>query len=108
MTSLLECEALLRGKAVTCLGTPFYAGWGLTRDHGPIPPWRHAKPSLPALVQATLIDYPRYHDPVTNQPCPVEVVVDRLMSDSPIRVGPGLRLLSKLQGVFASYAHLWR
>lgn len=34
MTSLLGFEALLRGKAVTCLGAPFYAGWGLTTDLG--------------------------------------------------------------------------
>ena len=108
MTSLLGFEALLRGKAVTCLGTPFYAGWGLTRDHAPALTWRSAQPSLAALVHATLIDYPRYHDPVTNAPCPVEVVVDRLISESPVRSGLGLRLLSKVQGIFASYAHIWR
>ncbi|KKK94166.1 hypothetical protein LCGC14_2685580, partial [marine sediment metagenome] len=28
MTSLTGFEALLRGKPVTCLGAPFYAGWG--------------------------------------------------------------------------------
>ena len=32
LTSLTGFEALLRGKAVTCYGQPFYAGWGLTRD----------------------------------------------------------------------------
>ena len=37
MTSLLGFEALLRGKSVTCLGLPFYAGWGLTDDHHPAP-----------------------------------------------------------------------
>jgi capsular polysaccharide export protein len=37
MTSLLGFEALLRGKQVTCLGAPFYAGWGLTTDLGPVP-----------------------------------------------------------------------
>ena len=29
-TSLAGFEALLRGKAVTTHGVPFYAGWGLT------------------------------------------------------------------------------
>jgi capsular polysaccharide export protein len=28
MTSLLGFEALIRGKSVTCLGLPFYCGWG--------------------------------------------------------------------------------
>ena len=37
MTSLAGFEALIRGKPVTCLGAPFYAGWGLTRDLGPLP-----------------------------------------------------------------------
>ncbi|KJF71937.1 capsular biosynthesis protein [Agrobacterium arsenijevicii] len=32
ITSLLGFEALLRGKRVTCLGLPFYAGWGATDD----------------------------------------------------------------------------
>ncbi|WP_291239525.1 capsular polysaccharide biosynthesis protein, partial [Gemmobacter sp.] len=35
LTSTLGFEALLRGKPVTCLGAPFYAGWGLTHDLSP-------------------------------------------------------------------------
>jgi len=108
LTSLLGFEALLRGKSVTCLGVPFYAGWGLTRDLGQIPDRRFARPSLAQLTHATLIDYPRYFDPVTKQPCPPEVVVERLQNSTLPRQRPGLRLLAKLQGVFASYAHLWR
>lgn len=108
MTSLLGFEALLRGLPVTTLGAPFYAGWGLTTDLGDIPPRRRATPSLAGLVHATLIDYPRYLDPKTGLPCPVEVAVERLASgDIPAR-GPTLRLLSKLQGLLASHAHLWR
>jgi capsular polysaccharide export protein len=61
-----------------------------------------------ALVHAVLIDYPRYHDPVTGLPCPVEVVVDRLAADQIPLPGPFNRAISKLQGVLASYAHLWR
>ena len=37
MTSLLGFEALLRGVPVTCLGQPFYSGWGLTTDRHPHP-----------------------------------------------------------------------
>lgn len=107
LTSLIGFEALLRGKRVTCVGTPFYAGWGLTTDLGPPAPHRTAKPSLLQLAHAALIAYPRYLDPVTGRPCPVEVAVDRL-AHGPIP-HPGLpnRLLSKLQGLFAS-TPFWR
>ncbi|MEM9968071.1 MAG: capsular polysaccharide biosynthesis protein [Pseudomonadota bacterium] len=108
MTSLMGFEALLRGVRVVTLGTPFYAGWGLTTDLGSVPARRTARPSLAGLVHATLIDYPRYRDPVTGLPCPVEVIVHRLAEGHVTWPGLGNRLLSKLQGVLASQAHLWR
>lgn len=116
MTSLLGFEALLRGKPVTCLGAPFYAGWGLTRDLGPVPLRRrqaedgHAlpRPDLDGLTHAALIGYPRYFDPVSGRPCPPEVVVTRLASGQMPRRGLRLRLLAKAQGLLASRAHLWR
>jgi capsular polysaccharide export protein len=107
MTSTLGFEALLRGHPVTCLGTPFYAGWGLTRDLAPAPSWRLARPDIAALAHAVLIDYPRYVDPVTGLPCPVEVAIDRLAQGVEVPGGRLLRLLSKLQGVAASRG-LWR
>ncbi|RUS58578.1 capsular polysaccharide biosynthesis protein [Pseudorhodobacter sp. E13] len=111
MTSLMGFEALLRGKSVTCLGAPFYAGWGLTTDLGPIPDRRKNRrfdPSLLALAYATLIAYPRYFDPVSGLPCPVEVVMERLRSGAIPRPSLAHRLLAKLQGKLASHAHLWR
>lgn len=108
MTSLLGFEALMRSVPVTTLGAPFYAGWGLTRHKGPALPRRTARPSLAGLVHATLIDYPRYRDPVTGQPCPPEVIVTRLADGRLPAPGLPLRSLSKLQGLLASYAHLWR
>lgn len=116
MTSLLGFEALIRGKPVTCLGAPFYAGWGLTRDLGPLPDRRRyaadghplPRPELLHLVHAALIAYPRYFDPVSRRPCPPEVVVERLTTGEIARPGFGLRILSKLQGQLASHAHLWR
>ncbi|WP_166416128.1 capsular polysaccharide biosynthesis protein [Cochlodiniinecator piscidefendens] len=108
LTSLLGFEALLRGCAVTCLGSPFYAGWGLTSDKAPRPERRDQNVSINSLAYACLIDYPRYHDPVTNTPCSAEVILDRLRNDDIPKPGPGNRMLSKLQGLFASYAHLWR
>ncbi|MEM9436673.1 MAG: capsular polysaccharide biosynthesis protein [Pseudomonadota bacterium] len=108
MTSLLGFEALLRGKPVTCLGTPFYCGWGLTSDQGRVPARRSVKVSLDGLTHAALIDYPRYYDPVTRQACPPEVVVERLRDGALPKPGLALRLLAKAQGAFATYAHLWR
>jgi len=106
LTSLTGFEALLRGKAVTCLGTPFYAGWGLTDDHSPCPR-RREKPSLEGLVHATLIDYPLYLDPKTGNPCAPELLIQRLQNGEG-KTRLKLRVLAKLQGGFANYAYLWR
>lgn len=81
LTSLAGFEALLRGKQVITHGVPFYAGWGLTRDLGPVPARRTARRSLAELVAAVLIVYPRYLDPVTRLPCEVELLVDRMIAD---------------------------
>ncbi|EPX80921.1 capsular polysaccharide biosynthesis protein [Litoreibacter arenae] len=108
MTSLLGFEALLRNVPVTCYGAPFYAGWGLTDDRGPVPARRGPEATLDGLVHATLIGYPRYFDPVTQQPCPVEVVVERLAHGVLPRPSLHNRLLAKAQGALAGYAHLWR
>lgn len=59
MTSLVGFEALLRGVPVVTYGQPFYAGWGLTRDHAP-PPRRTRRLTLDELVAGTLLRYPRY------------------------------------------------
>jgi capsular polysaccharide export protein len=77
-TSLAGFEALLRGKPVTTYGVPFYAGWGLTCDLGPVPSRRTARRTIDELVAAALLLYPRYLDPETGLPCPAEVVVQRL------------------------------
>ena len=116
MTSALGFEALLRGVPVTCLGAPFYAGWGLTADLGPVPDRRaHApdghplpRPSLLALAHAALIAYPRCFDPVTRRPCPPEVVVERLTTGTIPSPGALNRLLAKAQGALASRAAWWR
>jgi len=96
-TSLAGFEALLRDKRVTTYGVPFYAGWGLTNDLGPVPTRRTARRSIDELVAAALILYPRYFDPVTGLPCPAEVVVARLSGggtgDANLVVG-----LRRLQG----------
>jgi capsular polysaccharide export protein len=79
ITSLTGFEALLRGLPVTCWGTPFYAGWGLTTDHGPpATPPRRRRLVLDELVAAALILYPRCIDPLTGLPCPPEILLDRM------------------------------
>jgi len=108
MTSLLGFEALIRGKDVTCTGMPFYAGWGLTDDRGAPCPRRSARPDIIGLAHAALIAYPRYFDPKTGLACPVEVTVDRLQTGDIPAPGRLNRTIAKLQGAFASYAHLWR
>ena len=96
-TSLTGFEALLRGKLVTTYGIPFYAGWGLTRDLGPVPPRRAARRTLDELIAATLLLYPRYLDPLTRLPCPAEIVVARLCAGAEPEAGlvVGIR---RLQG----------
>lgn len=111
MTSGLGFEALLRGIPVTTLGAPFYAGWGLTEDLGPVPERRlglYPRPDLDRVTHAALIAYPRYLDPVTREICPPELAVERLASGRTARGSWRLRLLAKLQGSVASYAHWWR
>jgi capsular polysaccharide export protein len=77
LTSLTGFEALLRGLDVTVHGHPFYAGWGLTRDMaGPLAR-RTRTLALSELIAGTLILYPRYIDPVTELPCPPEILLDR-------------------------------
>lgn len=92
LTSLTGFEALMRGREVICHGTPFYAGWGLTRDLGPVPGRRGRKLDIDQLVAGVLILYPRYLDPVTRLPCPPETLVARMSQDSAVNrqgwVGP--------------------
>ena len=97
-TSLAGFEALLRGKAVTTYGVPFYAGWGLTRDMRPVPSRRRRRLTVDELVAASLLLYPRYLDPVTKLPCPPEVLVRRLVESQSSAKAPPLARLRRLQG----------
>ena len=108
VSSLLGFEALLRGLPVTTLGAPFYAGWGLTNDLGDTPPRRRASPSLAGLVHACLIDYPRYIDPFSGAPCPVEIAIDRLAHGATPPHSRGKRLISKLNRLLAGLRRKFR
>jgi capsular polysaccharide export protein len=98
-TSLAGFEALLRGKPVITYGVPFYAGWGLTRDLGPVPRRRTRSRGIDELVAAVLLQYPRYLDPVTGLPCPVEIVVSRLSNLEEDDPG-AIVTMRRLQGKF--------
>lgn len=97
-TSLAGFEALMRDKPVTTHGVPFYAGWGLTRDLGPVPSRRTATRTIDELVAAALLLYPRYLDPVTGLPCPAEVLVRRLADGQSSRRDGLIVRLRKFQG----------
>ena len=105
-TSLAGFEALMRHKSVTTYGVPFYAGWGLTRDLGPVPARRTRRCTLDELVAATLLLYPRYLDPQSGLPCPAEVVVDRLTRLPSERVSR-LVTLRRFQGWMRTYLKSW-
>jgi capsular polysaccharide export protein len=96
ITSLTGFEALLRGRAVTCWGQPFYAGWGLTADRAPIAR-RVRRLTVDELVAGALILHPRYQDPVTELPCPPEALLDRLAEAAPWK-GGALARLRRWQG----------
>jgi hypothetical protein len=85
VSSQLGFEALVAGRAVTCFGVPFYAGWGLTRD---VPAGTEAAAALARRGEArTLVEvfaaaylgYPRYADPVTREPIGIGQAIDRLL-----------------------------
>nr|WP_257215073.1 hypothetical protein [Sphingomonas sp. R-74633] len=82
LTSLAGFEALVRGRDVVVHGAPFYAGWGLTRDHA-APARRTRRRSLAELAAAALIAYPLYADPVTGARCTPEHLVEALARTGP-------------------------
>jgi capsular polysaccharide export protein len=81
MTSLSGFEALLHGRTVHCYGGPFYAGWGLTVDHLPLPQ-RARRLSLDALVFAAMLDYPRYVLPGVPGLASAEQVMGHLVAQA--------------------------
>jgi capsular polysaccharide export protein len=101
LTSLTGFEALLRGRDVTCHGTPFYAGWGLTRDIGLVPARRGRSLTVDQLVAAVLILYPRYLDPVTGLPCPPETLIRRMTDGSAANRLSWVTIIRKFQGRMA-------
>ncbi|WP_071835525.1 beta-3-deoxy-D-manno-oct-2-ulosonic acid transferase [Pararhizobium antarcticum] len=66
ITSLSGFEALIRGIKVTCLGMPFYAGWGATDDRQ-LCERRTARRSVEEIFAAAYLLYPKYFDPILRK-----------------------------------------
>lgn len=75
-TSQMGFEALLMGKVVHTFGVPFYAGWGLTVDHGDVPVRRKGRPSREQVFAAAYIKLCRYVNPVTRTRIPLTEAID--------------------------------
>lgn len=106
MTSLVGFEALLRGLPVVTYGQPFYAGWGLTRDHAPLAR-RTRRLSLDELVAGALLRYPRYVSWSARCFVSAEDKVRELERASARRRLPLPRLAIKLQSLIRSGAEWW-
>jgi capsular polysaccharide export protein len=102
LTSLTGFEALMRGKAVSVYGRPFYAGWGLTEDRLGFER-RTRRASVEDLINAALIAYPVYVTP-EGWPCEAEDLVDALIAarDRPAPRAPRGRIARWATGVMAS------
>jgi len=102
MTSLTGFEALLHGKVVVTYGLPFYAGWGLTRDHHQCPR-RTRRITLDELVAAALIEYPLYIDPkskiLVSVERAVEILKQQKAAQRTIVVGHCQRIIRKARGL---------
>lgn len=90
LTSLAGFEALLRGVSVVTYGMPFYAGWGLTKDHLECER-RTRKLTLLQLVAATLVLYPIYVDPDNGDMITPEIAIELLHRQIGKIKGPSLK-----------------
>lgn len=77
ITSLAGFEALMRGIKVTCVGCPFYSGWGLTDDRQPNPR-RTRRLTIEQVFAAAYLLYPKYLDPVLKEPIEFERAIEIL------------------------------
>jgi capsular polysaccharide export protein len=70
-------HALLADVPLHVFGTPWYAGWGLTRDDGDQPP-HSSCPSLAALFDVAFLRLGHYLDPATHAPGTLDTLLDSL------------------------------
>ncbi len=81
VNSLIGFDALLAGKTVHCFGAPFYAGWGVTKDHVKIP-GRTRQRSVEEIFFFAYIDSSRYFHPELNQVVEIEQMLEYIIAHS--------------------------
>lgn len=98
ISSPVGFQALVRGLPVTCFGTPFYAGWGLTEDRDPDWDTRaHRRPPRPldALLWGALVEGTRYASSTTGALLEAPAALDLHHSLPP---SPKAGLATRLRG----------
>lgn len=78
VTSQMGFEALMLAKPVTLYGTPFYAGWGLTQDHGTAVSRRGVVRDVVTVFAAAYLKNARYVNPVMGERFELEDAIDFL------------------------------
>ena len=86
-------EALLHGGSVRCFGTPFYSGWGLTKDDEPIPR-RSARPTLEHVFACAYVRANRYLDLHTRTPVEIGEAIEQLLHMRDVRMGMARRVVT--------------
>lgn len=72
-------EALMAGKKVTCYGSPFYSGWGLTKDKIELTR-RGKRRSLEEIFFVAYIMLSRYYNPESATLVDVEDICDYIIT----------------------------
>jgi capsular polysaccharide export protein len=103
ITSLSGFEALIRGIPVTCLGAPFYSGWGLTDDRQ-LTGRRKRKLTIEKLFAGAYILYPRYYHPNRREMIEYEEALTLLAEMKESSVGttlarPAIKQASRLSAM---------
>lgn len=104
ISSLVGFEALLRGKAVTPHGLPFYAGWGLTNDLVQTPRRSRVR-TIDELIYIAFSIYTRHVDPISRKVCSIHELIQSLSQQRKERWhhvrNTGLRHIARLYERFA-------
>ena len=81
VTSFMGFEAILAGHRPVLAGRPFYAGWGLTWDAGPLPRRGRAL-TAEQLFAAAMILHPAWYDPTADRLCDLETAIAHLEAEA--------------------------
>jgi len=75
VTSQMGFEALISGAQVTCFGSPFYSGWGLTNDKKIVGRRVGFSFDLLHLFYCCYVIYPKYYNPFTSENADMENIL---------------------------------